>query len=252
MPLPKLVLSNTTTFFSGKIERVFQKAKKHGFQYLEIVPYRWTSPDEVLRLEQKYQIQVVGIHMPEWWDKPTFDLRTPLWAIYLGNGKHSPALRLAEKLKTLGRDFYLLFHSDVAAAMGEVFQKLSSRFHTVLENVPGEPVHNPISVFDPGHFGPGIPQLKPEIIHISYNHGLFPHTLPNKREQAELQEMLKIYKPRYIVIETNPLVSVKKAKQIIENLTSQASLYESSTHQRKLSVLKPSLKELAPSETEKK
>ena len=64
---PELVLSNTTTFFSGRLENVFKKAKKHGFKYLEILPYRWTNPAEVLNLEKKYQIQVVGIHLPQWW-----------------------------------------------------------------------------------------------------------------------------------------------------------------------------------------
>ena len=70
MPKPELVLSNTTTFFTGRMESLFKKAKKYGFKYLEIVPYRWTTPEEILALEKKYQIQVAGIHMPLWWNKP--------------------------------------------------------------------------------------------------------------------------------------------------------------------------------------
>ena len=54
MSKTELVLSNTTTFFGGNIEAIFKKAVKHGFKYIELVPYRWVTPEQVIGLEKEY------------------------------------------------------------------------------------------------------------------------------------------------------------------------------------------------------
>jgi len=262
MPKPKLVLSNTTTFFSGNIEQVFKKAKKHGFKYLEILPYRWTRPEEVLRLEQKYKIRVAGIHMPEQWDKSlkkyikqrpgTLAKLLPLlFRIYLGPAAINPGFRLSNLLHRHGQNPYLLFHSDLILEMGDkIFKKIANQYNLFIENAPyqkGVPENtiNPLSIqkklkevgkerniiLDPAHLKGSTKkiyklnllqiykQIKPRIIHIGYNdYGWFMHSLPNKKNQKELVQMLHIHMPEYIVLETNPLVSVKKGKEMIESI----------------------------------
>lgn len=264
MQRPELVLSNTTSFFIGGIEKTFQKAKKFGFNYLELVTYRWTNPDEILHWREKYGINVGGIHMAQWWDKTLwqefFHLRSFLekifafvWAFYLGDAAKNPGLKLAEKLPP--NNPYLLIHTNVIADMGwETFAKLTQRFHVVIENLPYHKTYpqyfwDPLAikqeldkrglhaglVFDHAHFQPThrqFPTLNlleiyrqsaPEVLHISYNNfGI--HTLPNKQERDQLVEMLKIHQPRYITIETNPLVSVKKGKRLIEKILTRAGL----------------------------
>ncbi|MBI4050848.1 MAG: hypothetical protein HY396_02645 [Candidatus Doudnabacteria bacterium] len=249
---PELVLSNTTTFFSGNIEAVFRKAKKYGFKYLEVVPYRWTKPVKIYELSRKYGIEIAGIHMPPASKKSGIleKLLAFVWEFYLGSGSANPGLKLAEVfVKTRQNPVpYLLFHADVVYEMGGNFDKLAKKLNTVVENIPYQTNRpqffwNPIAirqemrkrrlkvglVFDPGHFHQTqekIPRLnlletyqktKPEIIHISY-HDKGIHTLPNQKEQKELRQMLKLHKPQYIVIETNPLVSVKKGKEILEKI----------------------------------
>lgn len=232
--MPELVLSNTTTFFSGKIERVFKLARKLGFKYLEIIPYRWTDLAQILTLEKKYGVQVAGIHMPQWWQKPKLDLFTPLWALYLGGAVKNPALNIARGLSRIGREFYLLFHTNLAREAGSDFQRIAEQYHVVLENMPGETAHNPISVFDTNHFRytmkkrPGLNMIdayqtiKPEIIHISYDHLPMLHALPDEAEQDELKKMLARHKPKYIVLETNPWVSAKKGKLILEKIIEES------------------------------
>ncbi len=262
---PELVLSNTATFFSGNIEAVFRKAKKYGFKYLEIVPYRWTKPGKIYELSHKYGVEVAGIHMPLWWKdslKQAFPQRlgilekifTFIWELYLGPGIKNPGLKVAEVfVKNRQNPIpYVLFHTDVVDEMGEYFDKLARETNTVIENIPyenGRPrfFWNPLAIleeiqkrrinsglaFDPGHMHLTLehkPELnlleiykktRPEIIHISYhNYGI--HTLPNQKEQEELGQMLKFHQPKYIVIETNPLVSVKKGKKLLEKIINQS------------------------------
>lgn len=235
---PELVISNTTTFFSGNLENIFKKAKKNGFKYLEILPYRWTTPAEVLNLEKKYNIQVVGIHLPPAAAQKGFlnKVLSPIWPFYLGSIIGNPALTLVEIFKKMEHDFYIVSHADL---IEEILQNLPN---LLMENIPyyknTDPVFwDPIKIkklypsakfaFDPGHFEttPNYPSqlletyqtVKPEVVHISY--GNFPpHVLPNQKEQEELKAMLKIHSPKYIVLETNPLVSVKKGKEILEKL----------------------------------
>src|SRR3989344_3986847 len=217
MPKPELVLSNTTTFFTGRMESLFKKAKKYGFKYLEIIPYRWTTPEEILALEKKYQIQVD-----------------------LGAAANSPGLAIAKALAE--RKPYLLLHADLMDQMGNQVRTLSEQFHVLAENVPyqknapryyWDPAAIPSQfqtglVFDPGHYKksalivPGLDILEayrktaPEVVHISYKDRQ--HTLPNKGEREELRQMLSIHYPRYLVLETNPWVSVKKGKILLEEL----------------------------------
>ncbi len=242
---PELVLSNTTTFFSGNLEKVFRKAKKYGFKYLEIIPYRWTTPYEISSLEKKYNIQVAGIHMPLYWQgnpKPSvFDF---IFGLYLGGAAKSPGRAITESLSS--RKPYLLLHVNVADEMGDQFETTAKQFHVLLENIPYQkkcPQYywDPDAlqskfkdqaglVFDPGHYHQ-IPanvahldildlyrKISPEVIHISY-HSKF-HLLPNQKEQVELKQILQIRRPQYIVIETNPWVSVKKGKKMLEEILS--------------------------------
>lgn len=259
MSKPELVLSNTTSFFIGGIKATFEKALELGFKYLEIIPYRWTTSEEILALEKIYGLKIVGIHLPLWWDlsfrqatkrKPGSleKLLAVVWNWYLGDAESNPGFAIAKTLSKEGRNPYLLLHTNVAEEMGEKFRKFADQFHLVLENIPYESNYpqfywNPISiqskwgeraglVFDPGHFEQSLEafphiniletykQLKPEVIHISYN-GYGIHNLPNKKEREELKQMLKIYTPRYLVLETNPWVSVKKGKKLLENLISE-------------------------------
>lgn len=248
----ELVLSNTTTFFSGKIEKVFRKAKKYGFKYLEIIPYRWTKVEKILDLENHYAIKVVGVHLPPGKPKNFFEkILNLLWAVFLGPYYKNPGLALAQAFKSQNRDFYLLCHADVAYEMGPKFDELTQRFPVVIENIPGHPGNqefywNPVKiqkellekklsaglVFDPEHFQMSQKifsssssiletyyEIYPKVIHISYSNGGI-HTLPNKKELEDLKQMLKIHPPRYIVLETNPLVSVKKGKEILEKIIS--------------------------------
>ena len=240
MPKPELVLSNTTTFFTGRMESLFKKAKKYGFKYLEIIPYRWTTPEEILALEKKYQIQVAGIHMPLWWNKPPLGIINSIFQFYLGAAANSPGLAIAKALAE--RKPYLLLHADLMDQMGNQVRTLSEQFHVLAENVPyqknapryyWDPAAIPSQfqtglVFDPGHYKksalivPGLDILEayrktaPEVVHISYKDPR--HTLPNKEEREELRQMLSIHYPRYLVLETNPVVSVKKGKVLLEEL----------------------------------
>ncbi|MDP3741378.1 MAG: hypothetical protein Q8R08_03585 [bacterium] len=246
-----LVLSNATTFFSGNIEKVFQKAKKYGFRFLEILPYRWTRTEEILNLEARYNIKVVGIHLPPGKPKNFLEkILNPFWVFYLGRAKQSPGWDIAQAFKRQKRDFYLLCHSDLIA---ELDNKLFSDLPIVIENIPyyggkyPEVLWDPIQilqthpqtklVFDPGHFSSTpraakllqiYPVLQPEAIHIGYNN-FPPHLLPNQKEREELKMMLEIHRPRYIVLETNPLVSVKKGKKILDALIDQTANYSPKT-----------------------
>ena len=263
---PELVLSNTTTFFSGNIERVFKKAKKHGFKYLEIIPYRWTNPANILSLERKYNIKVVGIHMPEQWKQSLWreikqrkllleKLIPILFWFYLQKAPKNPGFELARILQENGRSPYLLFHSDLLPEIGKSIKLIAQKFNLAIENAPHQnnlpseafdPViiretlkrlNKNIFVFDPAHYKEtvkSIPSLslvqaykrtKPDVLHIGYNDNLpFMHALPNNKSQKELVEMLRLHSPKYIVIETNPLVSVKKAKALIERLIKESQV----------------------------
>ncbi|MDP3993734.1 MAG: hypothetical protein U1C57_01470 [Candidatus Doudnabacteria bacterium] len=235
----KLVLSNTTTFFSGRIESVFKKAKKNGFKYVEIIPYRWTTAQEVSNLEKKYGVQVAGIHMPQYWLRnPKSSIFNLVFGFYLGGAANSPGFAITKSLSN--RRPYLLFHANVADEMGDKSREISHQFHTLVENIPyrtnyPENYWNPVVskesgfVFDPGHYKEtptDIPhpdmlevyeKTLPEVVHISYN-TWFQHVLPDKKEQDELRRCFSIHRPRYLVLETNPLVSVKKGKAMLEKL----------------------------------
>lgn len=250
MNRPELVLSNTTTFFSGNLEKVFRKAKKYGFKYLEIIPYRWTKVKKILDLENHYDIKVIGIHLPPGKPKNFFEkILNLLWAVFLGPYYKNPGLALAEAFKNQNRDFYLLCHADLASEMGPKFTELTKRFPVVVENIPRHPGNkefywNPVSiqkalleqrlsaglVFDPEHFQMSqkifpssssiletYREISPKAIHISYSNGSV-HTLPNQKEIEDLKQMLKIHSPKYIILETNPLVSVKKGKEILKRI----------------------------------
>lgn len=253
----ELVLSNTTSFFSGNIENLFKNARRYGFKYVEILPYRWVSPQQILKLEKQYGVETAGIHMPVWWNKTLWQHMArqknflnaffPIfWQIYLGDAQHNPGLALASALSR--RRPYVLFHTNVVEDMGAKFDEIARRFHTVIENIPYHRDHdeffwNPIAVkkemerrgltvgqvFDAGHFNQSRidrPDLnleetystaKPEVIHISYNSESI-HILPNEKEQAELKKLLAIHRPRYITLETNPLVSIQKGKLLLEKI----------------------------------
>ena len=237
MSKPELVLSNTVSFFSGNIEILFKKAKKYGFGYLEIIPYRWNTAEQILNLQKIYNIKVAGVHMPSiTWQGGWLELlrkKNSLWEkfwslvfyAYLGKAINSPGIKIASRLNSP----YLLIHSNIAKEMGERFQEFQTNFHVVIENIPADKALFPGGMFDHGHFNESrlkTPSLdldklygeaKPEGIHISYN-SHFVHLLPDEKEQTELKQLLRIHQPKYIVIETNPLVSVKKAKLLLEKI----------------------------------
>ena len=239
---PELVLSNTTSFFIGGLKAAFVNAKRYGFKYLEIIPYRGSTSGEILNWQKIYGIRVVGVHLPNtswqatWLEeiKNTTSLWTKFWYpvfhAYLNNASQNPGLDIISALETRP---YLVIHSDIADQMGDKFQKISKNFHVVVENIPGDIKLFPGGVFDHGHFNETRQELaelnlselyrksRPEIIHISYN-SLFNHLLPNRQEQEELKQLLKIHTPKYIVIETNPLVSIKKGKHMLEKIINEA------------------------------
>ena len=236
--MTELVLSNATTFFSGSLEKLFKTAKKYGFRYVEIVPYRWTAPAEVRRLVIKYQVQVAGVLLPVVWQSvfkaiestPVIEekIAYPIVQFYLGNAVDSPAVAIAQEFSE--QRPYFVIHSNIAAEMGlEKFQNLQSQFHVVIENIPNDPQLIKNGVFDHNHFirsrleFPSLDifetyrQAQPEVIHISYDNFL-PAGLPNQKQQEELKQLLKIHQPRYITIETNPLVSIRKAKRLLDQI----------------------------------
>src|SRR3989344_5259533 len=237
MSKPELALSNTTSFFLGNIETLFKNAKKHGFKYLEIIPYRWTTAEQILKLQNAYGIQVVGVHMPSttWqasWPallRRNVSLWEKFWGlvfyVYLGKAINSPGIKIASLLDNP----YLLIHSNIAKDMGKEFEQFQKKIHVAIENIPSDKTLFAGGVFDHGHFNESrlaTPSLnlqllygeaKPEVIHISYN-SRFVHLLPNQKEQDELKQLLQIHQPKYIVIETNPLVSIKKAKLLLEKI----------------------------------
>lgn len=258
---PRLVLSSTTSFFFGGIRAAFQNAAKYGFKYLEIIPYRWSDPQKILELQKKYGVKVAGIHLTQWWgrsvwqmlrEKPGFweKLFVLVWQFYLGDSAKNPGWQIAQKLDDRP---YLVIHADVAAHMGENLKTLARKFNLAIENLQYEPAYPKFYwhaealkkemtaradsqinfVFDPGHFGlkpipPNTPSLaeayqilKPEVVHVGYHNGAY-HTLPNPQEQEELKKLLQIHPPRYLVLETNPLVSIQKSKKILENILNQA------------------------------
>ena len=104
----------------------------------------------------------------------------------------------------------------------------------VIENIPDDPQLAKNGVFDHNHFiqarqryyphlniFEAYRQAQPEVIHISYDN-LLPAGLPNQKQQEELKELLKIHQPQYITIETNPLVSIRKAKQLLDQIIKEA------------------------------
>src|SRR3990167_9406600 len=213
--MPDLVLSNTTSFFSGNIEQVFKNAKKYGFKYVEIVPYRWITAQQILSLQKKYGVTVAGIHLPVWWDaslrqilreKPGAleKLFSCIFQVYLGDAKTSPGLKIAKALAYL--DPYVLIHSNLALEMGPEFENITSQFRVVVENIA---CLDALATYQ---------LVTPEVVHISYN-SRFNHLLPDEKEQEELRAMLRLHKPKYLVIETNPLVSIKKAKKLLDQFT---------------------------------
>lgn len=226
--MSEIVLSNTTTFFTGRLESVFKKAKKYGIRYLEILPYRWTTPAEVLNLEKKYNIQIAGIHLPLWWEAPpnsrgslSDSVFQAVCNFFLGSGRTSSAFAIAEALAP--RAPYLLVHSDMIPDMGAEFQSLKKKFHVVVENVPGEA--SIPQVFDPGHYGRQAEMYKtyekssPEIFHVSYDHGPpYFHDLPDAREEEEMQKLFQIHQPKYVVLETYPWVSAKKGIALLRKM----------------------------------
>ncbi|TSA44858.1 hypothetical protein D4R52_03600, partial [bacterium] len=216
-----------------------------------------TRPAQILSLEKKYGIEVAGIHLPTWWKKSCWRLLSKQPGIfsklssliihfYLGCADQNPGWQIAEALGA--KHPYVIFHTDVVADMGKIFNERADSIHAVIENIPyyqgnADFYWNPAATekemrnrglnagmaFDPGHFGETVNQMpnlnllesykqfRPEIIHISYNsHGL--HLLPDEKEQEELQKMVQIYPPKYIVIETMPWVSAKKAKKMMEEI----------------------------------
>lgn len=261
MQRPELVLSNTTSFFIGGLPALFKNAKKYGFKYVEIVPYRWTTPGQILDLSKKYSIQVAGIHMPTWWNQDIWqELKhregilekffALIFNFYLRGAEKNPWRQIMQALAP--QSPYLLIHTNVVYEMGEGFDEVAKTFRVVIENIPFsshrqlEFYWNPHKidqemkarglttglVFDAGHFDQTrqkLPylelleiyrQISPEAIHISYNsRGI--HLLPNKKEQEELKTLLKIRAPKYIVLETNPLVSIKKGKKLLDDLLTQ-------------------------------
>lgn len=252
MTKPELVLSNTTSFFIGGIPAVFKNAKKYGFKYVEIIPYRWTTPSQILNLEKKYGVEVAGIHLTPIWQNSYLEVEAAqpgllrkffmlLFHFYLNNIRQNPGLAIAKAF--LPRRPYVIFHTALAKAMGAQFDNLTRQINAVVENIPYEENPEPFfwdpraipykQVLDIGHFNQSrekLPELNfleiyraapPEIIHISYNRW-FVHLLPNKKEQEELAAMLKIHAPKYITIETNPLVSIKRAKKLLDQIINES------------------------------
>lgn len=247
--MPELVLSSTTSFFSGRIENVFKNAEKYGFKYVEIVPYRWTRPADILKLEKKYGVQVAGIHLPTTWQTSYLSLVPRqktlfgkfaflLFYFYLGDIRHNPGLEIAKSLPSRP---YVIFHTNLVREMGEKFEEIAREVNAVVENIPYQENPAPFfwdpraipykQVLDVGHFNQTrekLPDLNfleiyraapPEVIHISYNRW-FVHLLPDEKEQQELAAVLKISAPKYITIETNPLVSIEKGKEMLEKIVS--------------------------------
>ncbi len=176
----------------------------------------------------------------------------PLWYFSLGNASQNPGLALAEALEA--RRPYLLLHSNVVEEMRGAFPSFAKTYRVVVENIPvfrrspsrrfyWDPleIHRTIRdqgltaglVFDIGHLRQTrklLPEInllemyqetRPEIIHISYNsNGI--HTLPDKPEQIELIALLKIHQPKYIVLETNPLVNIKRGKELLEKIIEES------------------------------
>lgn len=238
-----LVLSNATSFFSGNLEKLFKNAHKYGFKYVEIAPYRWSKPRQIIDLQKQYGVIVAGIHLPmtSWQNTFREELKkkkglwikftTMLLRFYMGNSTENPGIKIAEDLADTKP--YFLIHSDIAEQIGGNLAELEKKFHVVIENIPENPNLIKGGVFDHNHFiqsrklFPSLDifeaykQAGPEVIHISYDKGLLPAFLPNDKEQTELKQLLKIYQPKYITIETNPLVSIKKGKLLLEKILNQ-------------------------------
>lgn len=254
----ELVLSSTTSFFRGNLKAAFQNARKFGFSYLEIIPYRWSNPQEILKLEKEYGVQVVGIHLTEWWRKsfwqafrdcPDFweKLFSPIWQFYLGNSVMSSSWQIAQSLRD--RKPYLVLHANLLFEMGEPeLRKLSSEYRILAENLPFYPQYPksywdlnalkadmqqrgivPGFVFDPGHFYQNR-QKHPELDIFQTYQNIKPevihisynnfgfHNLPNRQEQTELSSLLRLHKPQYLVLETRPDISLAKSKRLMEKI----------------------------------
>ena len=206
---------------------------------MEIAPYRWTRPDQVRHLVNKYQVHLAGIHLPFVWQSmfkamgstPVIQekIAYPLIQFYLGNVVNSPAVAIAQEFSK--ERPYFLIHSNIASEMGpDKFQALQSQYHVAIENIPEDRHLSTHGVFDHNHFihsrqryFPNLDifeaykQARPEVIHISYDN-LLPASLPNVQQQEELKQLLKIHQPKYITIETNPLISIKKGKLLLEKI----------------------------------
>lgn len=231
MVKPELVLSNTATFFSGNIEAIFKKARAAGFKLLELLPYRWNTPEQIYNLSREYELGIAGIHLPPSWDKEKTSMFNKLWDFYLGGAKTSPGLQLAQILNEDKQNPYVLLHADLADKIPPAeMAALQRDFRLGIENVPENALESPIMIFDPSHYlrsphrhpetdiAEIYRQLQPETVHISFDYPPQLHTLPRVEEQKALARMLKAHRPRYIVIETNPAVNVRKAKRLLSDI----------------------------------
>lgn len=171
--------------------------------------------------------------MPPAWEKAEKGFFNKVWDFYLGPAKSSPGIHLAETLMETKQNPvpYLLFHADLVEQVPPEEQaRLKNNFRLAIENVSRQPLKPPIMIFDPSHYllsphrhpekdiAEIYRQLEPEVLHVGFDYPPLLHALPKPREQRLLLRMLKLWQPRYIVIETNPAVSVKKAKTLLEDI----------------------------------
>jgi len=175
----KVLLSSVVAL--PKTEQAFAIARKFGFDGLELFPYRWTNPTNIAELSNRYQVPVVGIHIPFWWHTKSLQkviasetllkekVFACIWAGIFGAGHlNCTAVKLMKELPAA----YCLIHPDTFdQALRERHYFLTKDRLTFFENErpkknTNEWTHNPFSIrshviplqfdryrlmFDPGH-----------------------------------------------------------------------------------------------------
>jgi len=119
----ELILSNSCTGFKGvlNIEENYKVAQSLGLKGLELIPFKYTQPEKLLDLSEKYDIDIKGLHLPLWWETKSLskvlaaevDIKEKayqiLWNVIIGPGKmNCSALKISEEFENA----YLLSHPD--------------------------------------------------------------------------------------------------------------------------------------------
>ncbi|MBI4050847.1 MAG: hypothetical protein HY396_02640 [Candidatus Doudnabacteria bacterium] len=221
-----------------RLKPAFQLAKQHHFDGIELFPYRWTTGGQLTDLANQYNVPVVGVHFPFWWETKSLAEVVAsetwwrekgfacLWWMLFGPGHLTcPAMEVLRVFP----EAYCLVHPDVFTRAGLGLEHFLQGREVFVENERpkiGEGVHtyNPYRIrenilpllpkgqfmFDPRHIiiAQKMGYLSKGLRITTIYRELKPEGLHlsfgQLLHQEELAETTREHPPRYIVVETIP------------------------------------------------